>query len=60
MGKWLPRYTEIYGLNFRTQSKYGKKWTRKNSVFGHFSHSEGSYKIARIIKMEKMIFSFST
>ena len=29
--------TEIYGVNDRIQSKYGKLGTRKNSVFGHFS-----------------------
>ena len=30
---------EIYGVNLRIQSEYGKKHTRKNSVFGHFSRS---------------------
>ena len=32
-------YTEIYGVNRRIQSTYRKIWTRKNSVFGHFSRS---------------------
>ena len=32
--------TEIYGVNLRIISEYGKIWTRKISVFGHFSHSE--------------------
>ena len=31
----LPNYGEI----LRIQSKYGKTHTKKNSVFGHFSHS---------------------
>ena len=31
---------EIYSVNFRIQSKYRKIWTRKNSVFGPFSHSD--------------------
>ena len=31
--------TEIYGVNLRIQSKYGKIRTRKNSVFEHFSRS---------------------
>ena len=32
--------TEIYSINIRIQSKCRKKWTRNNSVFGHFSRSE--------------------
>ena len=28
-----------YEVNLRIQSEYGKKRTRKNSVFGHLSHS---------------------
>ena len=31
--------TERYGISLRIQSKCGKKGTRKNSVFGHFSRS---------------------
>ena len=37
----LGLITEIYGVNFRIQSEYRKIRTRKNSVFGHFSRSEG-------------------
>ena len=33
---WLRRLT----VNIRNQSECGKMWTRKNSVFGHFSHSD--------------------
>ena len=33
------RNTKIYGENLGIQSKYGKIRTRKNSSFGHFSHS---------------------
>ena len=32
--------TEIYGVNIRIKSKYGKMRIRKNSIFGHFSRSE--------------------
>ena len=42
---WLN--TEIYRLNLRIQSKYGKIQTRKNSVFGHFSPSEFLIAILR-------------
>ena len=31
--------TDIYSVNLRIQSEYGKIRTRKDSVFGHFSHS---------------------
>ena len=31
--------TEIYSINLRIQSKYGKIRTRKNSVYGHFLRS---------------------
>ena len=34
-----PEYGEIWSLHI--QSKYSKMRTRNNSVFGHFSHSEG-------------------
>ena len=30
----------LYSFFFRIQSEYRKIWTRKNSVFGHFSRSE--------------------
>ena len=43
-GPYFPVFglnTEIYGVNLYIQSKYGKMQTRKNSVFGHFSHSGG-------------------
>ena len=42
-GPYFPVFglnAEIYEVNLRIQSKYGKMQTRKNSVFGHFSHSE--------------------
>ena len=32
--------TELNSVNRRIQSKYRKKGTRKNSVFGHFSRSD--------------------
>ena len=31
--------TEIYAVNLGIQFEYGKIETRKNSVFGHFSHN---------------------
>ena len=33
-----------YGVSLRIRSKYGKLRTRKNSVFGHLSHSEFYFK----------------
>ena len=42
-GPYFPVFvlnTEIYGVNLRIQCKYKKIRTRKNSVFGHFSHSD--------------------
>ena len=41
-GPYFPVFglnTAIYGVDLYIQSKYGKMQTRKNSVFGHFSHS---------------------
>ena len=41
-GPYFPVFglnTEFYSVNLRIQSKYGKIGTRKNSEFGHFSHS---------------------
>ena len=35
--------TEIYGVNLWIQTKYGKIWTRKNSVFGNFFTQCHSY-----------------
>ena len=35
--------TAIYNENLRIQSEYGKTRTRKNSVFGHFSHSDNVF-----------------
>ena len=32
--------TEIYGVNFRVQSEYGKIQTRESPVFGQFSPSD--------------------
>ena len=42
-GPYFPVFglnTEIYGVNLRIQFKYGKKRTRKTSVFGHFLRSD--------------------
>ena len=42
-GPYFPVFglnMEIYSVNLRIQPEYGKIWTRKNSVLGHFSHSE--------------------
>ena len=41
-GPYFPVFglnTEIYEVNLHIQSEHGKIRTRKNSVFGHFSHS---------------------
>ena len=41
-GPYFPAFglnTERYEVSLRIQSKYGEIWTRKNSVFGHFSRS---------------------
>ena len=43
-GPYFPVFglnTKIYGVNLCIQSEYRKIQTRKNSVFGHFSRSEG-------------------
>ena len=37
----------FWAANLRIQLKYGKTGTRKNSVLGHFSHSE-EVKILRV------------
>ena len=39
--------TEIYCINLRIQSEYGKIKTRKYSVFGHFLHSVNVFLIVR-------------
>ena len=41
-GPYFPAFglnMEIYSVNLRIQSEYRKIRTRKNSTFGHFSHS---------------------
>ena len=41
-GPYFPAFelnTESYEASLRIQSKCRKIWTRKNSVFGHISHS---------------------
>ena len=44
--------TERYGaISLRIQSEYGKIRTRKNSVFGHFSHSECANREAVSVKL---------
>ena len=40
--------TEIYSIN-STQSKYRKIWTKKNSVFGHFSRGGGITELIKYI-----------
>ena len=35
--------TVFYGVNLRIQSEYRKIRNRKNSVFGHFSHSDQAH-----------------
>ena len=47
-GPYFPVFglnTKIYGVNLRIQSEYRKIRTRKNSVFGDFSHSVLLYNI---------------
>ena len=47
-GPYFPvfRHWIIYRVNLRIQSEDVKIWTRENSVFGHFSLSEGvNYEI---------------
>ena len=38
-----------FPVNLRIHSEYGKIQTRKNSVFGHFSHSDKHYLLLRRI-----------
>ena len=45
-GPYFPAFvlnTERYFVSLRIQSECGKIWTRKNSIFGHFSRSDSSY-----------------
>ena len=45
-GPYFPAFgpnTKRYGVSPRIQSEYGKIRTRKNSVFGQFSHSERDF-----------------
>ena len=47
-GPYFPTFglnTERYGVSLRIQSKCGKRRTRENSVFGHFSRSAGYLKV---------------
>ena len=47
-GPYFPVFgvnTEIYGVHLRIQYEYRKIWTRKNSVFGHFSPSNIYFKL---------------
>ena len=49
-GQYFPLYglnTEIFGVNLRIQSEYGKIRTRKNHVFANFSRSEYISKTSR-------------
>ena len=42
-GPYFPVFglnTEIYRVNLCLHSKYGKIWTKKNFIFGHFLRSE--------------------
>ena len=48
--------TEIYSINLSIQSEYRKKRTRKNSVFGQFSHSD-NYRL-QIFITKTSIFSY--
>ena len=46
-GLYFPEFgrnMEIYTVNYRIESEFGKIRARKNSVFGHFSHSKTSFK----------------
>ena len=53
-GPYFPVFglnTEIYSVILRIQSEYRKIRTRKNSVFGYFSHSEKT--ITNVLKIWK-------
>ena len=46
-GPYFPAFgpnTKRYGVSLRIQSEYGKIRTRKNAVFGQFSHSERDFR----------------
>ena len=40
----INRFHERYSVSLRIQSECGKMWTRKNSVFGHISHSVNLFR----------------
>ena len=44
--------TEIYFVNLRIQSEYGKIRTKKNSAFGHFSRSVGTCNVGTCLYMQ--------
>ena len=50
---------ERYSVSLRTQSECGKMQTRRNSVFGHFSHSIVQLKVHFSRKFMIMIFLYS-
>ena len=53
-GPYFPVFglnTEIYRVNLLIQSEYRKIRTRKNSAFGHFSHS-ASFDLVHFVKLE--------
>ena len=48
-GPYFPVFglnTEIYEVDLRIQSEYGKIWTRNNFIFGHFSLSDTNAEYA--------------
>ena len=60
-GPYFPKFglnTERYRASLRIPSKYGKTRARKNSVFGHFSHSVIIRKIVkRTFKFLEQVFN---
>ena len=56
---WLTCFKsilKIYSVNLRIQSEYRKIRTRKNSVFGHFSHIENKFLLPVLHVIELMCY----
>ena len=61
-GLYFPAFglnMERYEVSLCVQSECRKMQTRKNSVFGHFSHSEKVKKTSKIVQAQKTLITAS-
>ena len=62
-GPYFPVFglnTEVYSVNLHIQSEYRKIWTRKTSIFGHFSRSASNRNACVCSSFTVMIILFKT